>query len=376
MGKPKTVEAYHDGDQQLLSDLVTQDDLIQHFLVVHAVELHPARVPLGDGVLHVVENRPGSTHAPVGYGHDNGKSCPRRPMQLLMHVGQAVGRCGGEDSRPDERSRDAHTERRVLAFDPHEFRLELLPLDVFGKDFGDFGLGGDRISSDHLDPANFGCQGCCLVSRQNESLFHSLDILSNPRGQGATTIDDITQAAGITRGALYWHFSGKSDLLGAVVKRLKKDFLDRFIKETMAAGSHPMDRLWWTFKFNARFAVEHMDIVHCLRNLSLELSPAEDENVKAFFTILSKQRDFILNIIRDAQAKGDIRSDLKAEMLAALILATHDGILLQATAFKRILNGRELVWAFRQVMLAGMAADAKILHLGKSAGSREDTKAK
>jgi AcrR family transcriptional regulator len=209
-----------------------------------------------------------------------------------------------------------------------------------------------------------------------DKILEAATHLFGRRGYHATTIDDITQAAGITRGALYWHFSGKSDLLGAVVKRLKKDFLDRFIKETMAAGSHPMDRLWWTFKFNARFAVEHMDIVHCLRNLSLELSPAEDENVKAFFTILSKQRDFILNIIRDAQAKGDIRSDLKAEMLAALILATHDGILLQATAFKRILNGRELVWAFRQVMLAGMAADAKILHLGKSAGSREDTKAK
>jgi len=195
------------------------------------------------------------------------------------------------------------------------------------------------------------------------------------RGYHATTIDDITQAAGITRGALYWHFSGKSDLLGAVVKRLKKDFLDRFIKETMAAGSDPRDRLWWTFKFNARFAVEHIDIVHCLRNLSLELSPAEGKNVKAFFAILSKQRDFILRIIREAQAAGDIRSDLKAEMLAALILATHDGILLQWTAFKRMLDGQELVWAFRQVMLAGMAADAKIFHAGKNPSPPKHRKA-
>ncbi len=196
------------------------------------------------------------------------------------------------------------------------------------------------------------------------------------RGYHATTIDDITEAAGITRGALYWHFSGKSDLLGAVVERLKKDFLDRFIKETMAAGPDPIDRLWWTFKFNARYAVENLDIVHCLRNLSMELSPAEGKNVKAFFNILSKQRDFILRIIRKAQAAGDIRNDLKAEMLAALILATHDGILLQWTAFRRILDGRELVSAFRQVMFAGMAADAKIFRPEKTLSPRKNRKAK
>ncbi len=206
------------------------------------------------------------------------------------------------------------------------------------------------------------------INKKNskEKILHAATQLFGRKGYHATTIEDVTRRSGISRGALYWHFKGKSELLGEVVKRLKKEYLDVYIRETMVSGPRPMDRIWWTFKFNARFAVENTDLVHCLRNLSLELSPSEDRNVKAFFSILDQQRNFIVRILKDAQAKGDIRTDLDAELLAATILAIHDGILLQWTAFSHLFDGRELVWAFRQVMLAGMAPDAKIIHPEKT----------
>jgi AcrR family transcriptional regulator len=208
-----------------------------------------------------------------------------------------------------------------------------------------------------------------------ERILEAATNLFGRRGYHATTVEDITRAAGITRGALYWHFDTKSDVLGAVVERLRKEYLSRFVKEINQTGPVPMDKIWWTFKFNARFAVEHTDLVHCLRNLSLELSPSEDKNVKAFFRILDKQRSFIVRLIEEAQRSGDIRKDLNAEMLAAIILAIHDGILLQWTASKNRLDGKELVWSFRQVMLAGMSVGAKIVTPQKiGAASRKDKK--
>lgn len=195
-----------------------------------------------------------------------------------------------------------------------------------------------------------------------ERILEGATHLFGRRGYHGTTIDDITRYAGISRGALYWHFKGKSDVLGAVVELLKKNYLDRFTTAVEAAGPDPIDKLWCTFKFNAAFAIEHTDIVHCLRNLSLELSPAEGRNMKAFFSILNKQHEFIVGLIREAQSEKEIRADIRARMLAAIILAIHDGILLQWTAFKDELDGRELVWSFRQVMLAGMAEGAKVIH--------------
>jgi len=198
------------------------------------------------------------------------------------------------------------------------------------------------------------------AKESQRKILQSATRLFGRRGFHGTTIEDVTRESGISRGALYWHFKGKSDLLGAVVERLQKEYLDVFIKDVMSAGPLPIDRIWRIFKFNARFAVEHSDLVHCLRNLSLELSPSEDESAKAFFNIINQQRSFIVRLINDAQNDGSIRTDLKPEIMAAIILAIHDGILLQWTAFDHLFDGRELVWSFRQIMLAGMGADDKI----------------
>jgi TetR/AcrR family acrAB operon transcriptional repressor len=40
------------------------------------------------------------------------------------------------------------------------------------------------------------------------------------KGVSATTLNDVATAAGMTRGAIYWHFKDKSDLLRAVFDRV------------------------------------------------------------------------------------------------------------------------------------------------------------
>ncbi|MCZ6412857.1 MULTISPECIES: multidrug efflux transporter transcriptional repressor AcrR [Enterobacteriaceae] len=53
-----------------------------------------------------------------------------------------------------------------------------------------------------------------LATRQ-----HILDValkLFSQRGVSATSLADIAQAAGVTRGAIYWHFKNKSDLFSEI----------------------------------------------------------------------------------------------------------------------------------------------------------------
>jgi AcrR family transcriptional regulator len=206
-----------------------------------------------------------------------------------------------------------------------------------------------------------------------EEILKAATRLFGRRGYFGTTVDDITRASGISRGALYWHFQSKLDVLGAVVECLKKDYLDRLIGEINAAGPSPLDQLWQMFRFNARFVVENVDLVHCLRTLSLELSPSEGEQVKAFFGVLDQQRHFITRIVKGAQKAGEIRKDIGPDLLAAIILAIHDGILLQWTVFGKILDGPELSRAFRQVTLAGMGPKVKVIHPAKAGSSKKAT---
>ncbi len=151
-----------------------------------------------------------------------------------------------------------------------------------------------------------------------------------------------------------------------MVERLQREYLDRFIEETLKAGSTSAERLWGLFKFTARFAVENTDLVHCLRTLSLELSPSENEHMEAFFRIVDRQRDFIVSILAEGQKEGVVRNDIDAIMLAAIVLAIHDGILLQWTAFKHLWSGKDLAMAFRRVTLDGMSQTGRFDRSGHS----------
>ncbi|BET95792.1 multidrug efflux transporter transcriptional repressor AcrR [Xenorhabdus sp. TCT-1] len=50
------------------------------------------------------------------------------------------------------------------------------------------------------------------------------------RGVSATSLSDIATAAGVTRGAIYWHFKNKTDLL-SVVCRMPEHKIDELEKE-------------------------------------------------------------------------------------------------------------------------------------------------
>src|SRR5215468_10863238 len=39
------------------------------------------------------------------------------------------------------------------------------------------------------------------------------------RGVSRTSLQDIAEAAGVTRGAIYWHFKGKDELFAAMMER-------------------------------------------------------------------------------------------------------------------------------------------------------------
>ena len=52
------------------------------------------------------------------------------------------------------------------------------------------------------------------------AILDSAELLFSERGVSRTSLEDIAQSAGVTRGAIYWHFKDKSDLFAAMVNRV------------------------------------------------------------------------------------------------------------------------------------------------------------
>jgi TetR/AcrR family transcriptional regulator, acrAB operon repressor len=63
------------------------------------------------------------------------------------------------------------------------------------------------------------------------------------RGVTRTSLDDIARAAGVTRGAIYWHFKGKGDIFQAMVKRVMLPMEAMVGKSSEAAVADPLRSL-------------------------------------------------------------------------------------------------------------------------------------
>ncbi|MFC7401460.1 TetR/AcrR family transcriptional regulator [Citricoccus sp. GCM10030269] len=63
------------------------------------------------------------------------------------------------------------------------------------------------------------------------------------RGFFDVSLDDVAQAADVTRGAVYHHYRNKAGLFAAVASRLQSDIAEAVVKAADQAGQDPLDQL-------------------------------------------------------------------------------------------------------------------------------------
>ncbi|MFP5398736.1 MAG: TetR family transcriptional regulator [Gammaproteobacteria bacterium] len=69
-----------------------------------------------------------------------------------------------------------------------------------------------------------------------ERLFHE-------RGVARTTLQHVAQAAGVTRGAIYWHFADKADLFNAMMERVYLPLEQTSAMHHPVPGEPPLEAL-------------------------------------------------------------------------------------------------------------------------------------
>ena len=74
------------------------------------------------------------------------------------------------------------------------------------------------------------------------------------KGIARTSLNEIAQAAGVTRGALYWHFKNKEDLFDALFQRICDD-IESCIKED---SNNNNEQAWSSFRLTLTRFFEHL----------------------------------------------------------------------------------------------------------------------
>jgi AcrR family transcriptional regulator len=176
------------------------------------------------------------------------------------------------------------------------------------------------------------------------------------KGYHGTSIDDITEAAGITKGALYWHYKGKEDLLRIIIQKWEKDFLDGLIHKVDEVNGGAIDKFEKMFRYTAAFAYYNRELCVSFTTLAGELIGAHHGIESEIRRIYKKYRRFLSNLVLQVKREKIFKKDLDTNLTALVIMGFHDGILFHWSMNRDEIEGEAFVKTYKTILLNGLMA--------------------
>ena len=167
--------------------------------------------------------------------------------------------------------------------------------------------------------------------------------LFTERGFNASSVKDITEAAGVPKGSFYNHFKSKEALAAEIVTAYGNGTTDRSILTNPDVPA--LTRL------KKHFAALNEYFTRCnegclVGKFMAEVSddtPQLRENLLGVLRLWGEQ---ISSAISDGQKQGSIRKDLKADELAAFLIDAYEGAISRTRVEK---NPRALKYCVKVV---------------------------
>jgi AcrR family transcriptional regulator len=174
------------------------------------------------------------------------------------------------------------------------------------------------------------------------------------KGYHGTSIDDITQATGLTRGALYWHFKSKEDLLRRVIEEYETRFLDGLIQRVGEVKGGALDKFEKLIRYNAAFGYYNRDLCVSFTTLSAELIGTRHKIESEIKRIYGKYRNLLTKLIIQGKKEKIFRNEFNPSLTALLVMAIHEGMLLQWSMNRKKVDGEAFVRTYRNVIYRGI----------------------
>jgi AcrR family transcriptional regulator len=170
----------------------------------------------------------------------------------------------------------------------------------------------------------------------------------------ATSIQHITDALGITKGAFYWHFKSKDELLLTILEKYSVELLDRLYVHMTGYEGDFIRRFREYHKYINEYARDHGELCVLFVTLAAEMAGSQTEAERKIKTIHKKYHAFIGSLLNAGKDEGFFASEYDVSMNAHVVIAIHSGILLQWYMNKREIDGPDLARTYRDIILYGM----------------------
>jgi AcrR family transcriptional regulator len=143
-------------------------------------------------------------------------------------------------------------------------------------------------------------------------------------GFQSASLDTILAIAGVTKGALYYHFKSKEELGYTVVEEVIAPNVRGKWVRPLQSSKNPIDALIGAVQ---RIPVRPVDVRGgCqLNNLAQEMSPLDAGFRKRLAIIFDAWREAVASTLREGQIHRSVRRDVEPTDAAGLLIAMVEG---------------------------------------------------
>ena len=188
------------------------------------------------------------------------------------------------------------------------------------------------------------------VSRLTQAAFELFVI----RGYHATSIDAISSKAGLTKGSVYFYFGSKENLTLHLFDVLREDLVDGLVTALRnPVGSH-VDRIIRYIHKGADFGAERPNELLFMIQIAIEFARQKNSIANAIKELYEDIHDAVEAVVNEAQASGAMSSDVDARSFASMVVAVHDGMMLEWHLRGVEISGPGLVKNVRNMLQNGI----------------------
>lgn len=162
--------------------------------------------------------------------------------------------------------------------------------------------------------------------RTRSALLEAASEEIHEQGFRAASLDNILKRSGVTKGALYHHFSSKAALGHAVVDEMLLPVFKEAWALLQDETIHPIDRMKRVIEGHLAGVSQDEIARGCpLNNLVQEMAGIEEEFRARLHQILSAWVEQIGVLLKRGQEQGKVRADIDPDRAATMIVACYEG---------------------------------------------------
>ncbi|MDI5986153.1 TetR family transcriptional regulator [Halomonas sp. M4R5S39] len=181
-----------------------------------------------------------------------------------------------------------------------------------------------------------------------EALLDAAEEVFLEKGVARTSLEQIARHAGMTRGAVYWHFKNKADLFRALLERVRMPF-EELVEEIDDPGlaDAPLEairlacRLGFIRLEQPRYRRVHAILIHHCEVFG-DIDPLAMQNEMAEESCGALQ-EYFTNAARLGQLRPDIPPEVAAQLLQSCLGGLFHDWLRNYEQFSILERGMELV---------------------------------